>query len=411
MESDLNGTHGRVDRTLQLLCFQVVSALSSFTVMSGVGENCGCPAEAHDGADRGHVTEPACWAGESVLPVPRGPCPSNHEQRKKLVLHVDLNNTILVSDAVTAQGTVAALDYFLTTVTWGKMSKHGHWEWLSDSPSLLPPCSDAVSYYCQFGRVPGFTTAAGRRFRGILEEHLELLRWPDGVKGDKDLSVKGEDGRRYHWILPSFFQLLRDLAQEGREFAVLFRTFGTDLPRVLTAVSRALNEGAHPLFPDIPDLKLSVDMTPGKIRCSKRGIVLTRGEDRVSTRDGERDLYQYLSAVHGLGGFQDHFDWWAANTFSNRGGKPLWIDPFDQHVQHIFIDDNIRQNDEDTIVNPKVFLGPGGAETRTACTSELYDITLIQNDLLRAISDPSYFTQRVHICLENYERNLQQGAG
>ena len=45
---------------------------------------------------------------------------------------------------------------------------------------------------------------------------------------------------------------------------------------------------------------------------------------------------------------------WASNTFSIRGGKPLWVDPFDHHVQHIFIDDNIRQNDEDTIVNPKV---------------------------------------------------------
>lgn len=44
---------------------------------------------------------------------------------RKLILHVDLNNTILISDAVTSQGTVAALDYFLTTVTWGRMSKHG----------------------------------------------------------------------------------------------------------------------------------------------------------------------------------------------------------------------------------------------------------------------------------------------
>lgn len=45
---------------------------------------------------------------------------------------------------------------------------------------------------------------------------------------------------------------------------------------------------------------------------------------------------------------------WVSNTFSIRGGKPLWVDPFDQNVQHIFIDDNIRQNDEDTIVHPKV---------------------------------------------------------
>lgn len=45
---------------------------------------------------------------------------------------------------------------------------------------------------------------------------------------------------------------------------------------------------------------------------------------------------------------------WARNTYSILGGKPLWIDPFDSKVQHIFIDDNIRQNDEDTIVHPKV---------------------------------------------------------
>lgn len=378
--------------------------------MSDDGESSWRQSEEHDGTESDEVHESVWGARDPALTVPQGLWTAHHERtRKRLVLHVDLNNTILVSDAVTCQGTVAALDYFLTTVTWGKKNKHGTWEWLSDSPSLLPPCSDAVSYYSQFGRIPAFTSGAGRRFRKVLDEHLDLLCWPDGVKADRDLSVKGEDGRLYHWILPSFFQLLRDLSQEGREFAILFRTFGTDLPRVLKAVSRAL-DGAHPLFPDLPQLKLSVAVTPGKIRCSKKGIVLNRAEQRVSSRDGERGLYEYFSSVQGLGGFQDHFDWWAANSFSIRGGKPMWVDPFDKHVQHIFIDDNIRQNDEDTIVNPKVFLDPGGSDTRIACTSELYDITLIQTDLLRAISDPSYFTQRVHICLENYEKNVQQGA-
>ncbi|XP_074498931.1 uncharacterized protein LOC141772149 [Sebastes fasciatus] len=379
--------------------------------MEEFSENYCREAEGHDGTNSRDVPEPVCGTGDPAETVPRGLLSSHQDQRKKLVLHVDLNNTILVSDTVTAQGPVAALEGFLSTATWGQMSGQGKWEWLSDSASLLPPCDGAVSYYSQFGRTPGFTSAAGRRFRGILDEHLDLLRWPEGTKGDGELSVKGEGGRLYHWILPSFFQLLKDLVEERRDFAIIFRTFGTDLPRVLRALSRALNEGAHPLFPDLPDLKLNLNMTPGKIRCSKRGIVLSRGEDRMSSRDGERGLYQYLSSVEGLGGFNDHFDWWASNSFSIRGGKPLWVDPFDQHVQHIFIDDNIRQNDEDTIVHPKVFLDPGGAETRTACTSELYDITLVQTDLLQAISHPSYFTRRVHICLENYERNLQQGAG
>ncbi|XP_069382167.1 uncharacterized protein [Paralichthys olivaceus] len=371
--------------------------------MADFTETSGRQAERHDGTNGRAVP------GESASPW--GLRSSNHRQRKKLVLHMDVNNTVVVSDTVTGQGTVAALDGFLTTSTWGKMTRHGKWEWLSDSPSLLPPCKDAVRYSVQFGRIPGFTSGAGRRFRGVLDEHLDQLRWPEGVEANSELSVKGEDGRLYHWILPSFFQLLKDLVQEGWEFAILFRTFGTDLPRVLRAVHRALNEGAHPLFPDLPDLKINVNMTPGKIRCSKKGIVLSRAEDRVSSRDGERGLYQYFSSVQGLGGFQDHFDWWASNTFSIRGGKPLWVDPFDQSVQHIFIDDNMRQDDEDTIVQPRIFLDPGGNDTRVACTSELYDITLVQNDLLRAISDLNYFTERVNICLENYERNLQQGAG
>ncbi|KAJ8393459.1 hypothetical protein AAFF_G00059320 [Aldrovandia affinis] len=343
------------------------------------------------------------------LPLSVTPGLSPHQ--RKLILHVDLNGTILVSDAVTKQGTIAALDYFLSTVTWGRVTKQGKWEWMCDMPSLLPPCEGAVSYYSQFGRVAGFTSSpVGRRFRGVLEEHLAMLRWPEGQEEDRELSVRGEDGQLYHWILPSFFQLLQDLVAQGRDFAILFRTFGTDLPRVLGTVHRTLTQGSHPLFPDLPALKLSVNKTPGRIRCSKKGTVLTWAEEQVSSRDGERGLYQFLSSVQGLGGFQDHFDWWARNTYSILGGKPLWIDPFDPEVQHIFIDDNIRQNDEDTIIHPKVFLDPGGTQTRTACTSELYDICLVQNDLLRAISDPGYFSQCVQICQENYERNLQQGA-
>ncbi|CAL8279468.1 unnamed protein product [Boreogadus saida] len=349
-------------------------------------------------------------SGSEDRPDPQGPAPG---PRRKLILHIDLNNTILVSDAVTGLGTLAALDGFLSTVTWGKMNQKGKWEWLSDAASLIPPCEGAISYCSQFGRLPGFTSGPGRRFRGILDEHLDLLRWPEGVTADKELSVKGEDGRLYHWILPSFFQLLRDLVSSrgADDFCLLFRTFGSDLPRVLSAVSRALTQGAHPLFPDLPDLKLSVNQTPGKIRCSKREVVLTRGEDKVSSLNGPRDLYQYLGAGSGLGGFQDNFDWWSKHSCSLMGGKPLWVDPFDPTVQHIFFDDNIRQNDKETIVHPMVFLERGGEAVRTASTRELYDACLVQNDLLKAISEPGYFSRRVAICQENYAKNVvQQGV-
>lgn len=93
--------------------------------MAEFSENFAREVEDHDGTDSRNVPEPLSGTGDPAVTVPRGLWSSNHDRRKKLVLHIDLNNTILISDAVTGQGTVAALDYFLTTVTWGRMSKHG----------------------------------------------------------------------------------------------------------------------------------------------------------------------------------------------------------------------------------------------------------------------------------------------
>ncbi|XP_030083924.2 uncharacterized protein LOC103817185 isoform X1 [Serinus canaria] len=325
-------------------------------------------------------------------------------RRRRLVLHVDLNNTVVVADTVTGQAPRAALNTFLSTVTWGRAGAAGEWEWVSDRPSLRPPCLGALSYYSRHGRDPAFTEAGpGRRFRDLHARHLRLLEWPD--RPHDALSVPGEPGKRYHLILPSFFHLLDTLHRDGRAFAVVFRTFGTDLPRVLQAVSCAL-DGQHPQFPALRDVALSVDLTPGQIRCSKKEVVLTRGAERLATREDRRKLYNYFSSFEGIGGFQDHFDWWARNQFSSRGGKPLWIDPHDPDIHHIFIDDNIRLDDGDTIVHPQVFFEQGSSSPRSVPTSALYNICLVQTNLLEAIADEDYFLRCVRRCEENYDRYL-----
>ncbi|XP_034633212.1 uncharacterized protein LOC117880824 [Trachemys scripta elegans] len=324
--------------------------------------------------------------------------------RRKLVLHLDLNNTLAVLDSATGQGPGAALNGFLCGASWGAPGPAGEWQWLSDSPSLLPPCPGAVNFYSQYGRDATFTDkAVGRPFRNLHAHHLQLLEWQG--QPHKVFSVQGERAKHYHLILPSFFHLLETLHREGRHFAVVFRTFGTDLPRILHAVHCAL-EGQHPQFPALRDLSLPVELTAGRIRCSRHEVVLRRGPEHVSTRDDGRKLYSYFSSLQGLGGFQDHFDWWARNQFSCRGGKPLWIDPHDSSVHHICIDDNIRLNDSDTIICPQVFSGRGGSCAKPVPTSELYDVCLVQTNLLEAIADESYFLRCVRRCEENYERYL-----
>lgn len=286
------------------------------------------------------------------VPVPVAGAMSGRAGRRRLVLHVDLNNTVLAADAVSGQGPRAALNSFLCTATWGRAGADGEWQWVSDRPSLRAPCPDAVSYYCCYGRDPAFTEAGpGQRFGGLHARYLRLLAWPG--EPHEELSLRDERGECYHLLLPSFFRLLDALHRDGRAFAVVFRTFGTDLPRALRALRSAL-DGQHPQFPALRDLALSVDLTPGQIRCSKREVVLRRGAERLATREDGRELYDYFSSLEGVGGFQDHFDWWARNQFSSQGGKPLWIDPHDPSVHHIFIDDNIRLDDTDTIVRPQV---------------------------------------------------------
>lgn len=46
-------------------------------------------------------------------------------RRRRLVLHVDLNNTVVVADTVTGQAPRAALNTFLSTVTWGRAGASG----------------------------------------------------------------------------------------------------------------------------------------------------------------------------------------------------------------------------------------------------------------------------------------------
>lgn len=339
--------------------------------------------------------------GNPLRPV----LPILQPKRRKLVLHLDLNNTILVSDAATGQGPKAALNSFLSTVTWGKPSDTGGWQWISDRPSVSPPSEDAINYYTRFGRSTDFVdTEMGRRFKDVHTRHMKLLEWEG--EPDKDFTQTGENGKGYNWILPSFFHLIEKLHQEGRQFSVILRTFGTDLPPVLQAVQSAF-KGKHPLFPQLQGVPMTVDETPGKIRCSSQETVLTHGSDCVSTKQSERAIYDYFSAMNGIGGFTDNFFWWRENDFTAAGGKPFWINPSDCDTQHILIDDNIRQSEEDTIVNCRMLLDKKrGRKYRVVPTSEMYDICLVQTDLLRAIAEEDYFLECVRTCEENYDRYL-----
>lgn len=55
---------------------------------------------------------------------------------------------------------------------------------------------------------------------------------------------------------------------------------------------------------------------------------------------------------------------------------------------------------------PQVFSERGSSSPRCAPTSELYDVCLVQTDLLEAIANEDYFLRCVRRCEENYDGYL-----
>ena len=369
----------------------------------------------------------------------------NCRQRKKrkLVLHFDLRNTILVADAVTQTKVEQAVNSYLSGVTWGTETsdvehtqQNGGWSWVSNEPSLVAPRQGAITYYKhlekQLVRAPddrvrlrqltgSFTQELiGQRFQSCYRGILEDLKWRhDGE--DKKLTMAGYDGQLYHYILPSFFALLHHLHEEGRDFTVIIRTYGMDASNVLSSITHCLHGQNHPMFPR--HIPMAVSTTPGAIRRTGKHISLitedghrhslpgsspqkTRG--RVETN--ERDIYNVLSSSAGVSAFVDDFCFWEEHDYHHAAGKPLWIDPTDSQHHHIFFDDNLRLDDEDSIVDVRLWDAQEKAfrsQTLSECRS-LQEACLVHADLLKSAGSLDYFVNNVTSCEESYDRYLSE---
>jgi len=387
---------------------------------------------------------------------------------RKLVLHFDVRNTILVSDSATHDNVEQALNSFLTGVTWGREEPSG-WVWHSDRPSLRAPCPGAITYYKSrerelvrspadrvvLRRITGDFTRQpiGRKFRKYFEEHLRLLEWnaavpsinsfrsdqssssvhneptgtkPELVSVDRKLTIVGSDGRLYHYLLPSFIKMLYDLRADGCRFSVILRTYGVDAPKVLDSIAHIV-AGSHPMFPG--ELPVDVNRRPGRIRRQPDGRVIC---ELPPTADGtetppptvlesDADIYRYMSDVDGICGFVDDFRFWQERGYAHSDGKPLWIDLADPDVQHIFFDDNIRVADAEGIVDVRLFdvastvsgSGRQAAVARSLTIEEiapLENVCLVQADLFECTSNVDYFIDRVRQCQINYSQFLHRQA-
>lgn len=242
------------------------------------------------------------------------------ESKRKLILHFDQHNTIQVAMKLPlAQVTVEeGLNNFLTSAVWGKEDENGNWQWVSNEPSIDRPPKEpnAITYYKYMEKkVPNdrvefkkklvnFVNESDTKFKPFFDLYLENLRYEsqtlvnnnshDGETPCNTIQSKDKDNNSlYHLILPSFFEMIRQLQQQEREFTIILRTMGIESQRFLDTV-RAVLQGKHPNFKDIKPIHINDSI--GRIIRSKKQIKL---EIEGQVFEGDLAIYKKLTSMKG----------------------------------------------------------------------------------------------------------------
>ncbi|KAJ1414022.1 hypothetical protein B484DRAFT_454941 [Ochromonadaceae sp. CCMP2298] len=324
-----------------------------------------------------------------------------HQGRARLVLHFDVNKTILMSDDASGRTIDQTLNSLLTECTWGiaDLSKPRSQRRLEDwvvchaTPATHPPQQGALSLgeyledHTEISKATqrsvkrAFTDAGcvGERFRPHLRELDAQMRL-----GDTEAAKARAQGLSYLaeglWhIVPSFFRLVEHLAEQDVPFCLLLRTFGTDISNVCDEFNLFCS-GLHPAYS--PSRKLdgtdprSKDLRIHLPQCSGRMLRTGDSAADIHMAHLQTDTLQIASGAHkvyavmmewfreGEGGtlsaaVQDHFQWWADQGESDTSGKLLLVetqtpqpdvaaatattDVGSRNV-HVFFDDNIERN-------------------------------------------------------------------
>lgn len=163
-------------------------------------------------------------------------------------------------------------------------------------------------------------------------------------------TIKGgdpEDPKLYHLILPEFFDMIRRLQKEKRDFVIVLRTMGIDSHNFLETITPVLN-GKHPQFADIEPMNINTSVGHLK-RYSLDHIELEM--DGEVYKD-EKSIYAKLNSLTGICAIRDDFAYWQKHDYVCYSAKPLWVNLNDDRHQHILFDDNIRMDSkDDCIVN------------------------------------------------------------
>ena len=315
-------------------------------------------------------------------------------RKPHLVLHFDINETILVGDEAGGDSRqdcfnkmlaksafvrmlpgmsindLESTEQYVPTLWWNgspiseTYRDNNHDDEQQDNTTTRPPPPPPPPLHTDWewleGCCPYYRTAYKTLSKNFVEHHGSIYRsiYDQLQTAFPEKGSQGHDNDDiFSHILPAFFYTLRNLPNDGTTTTIVLRTFGWDLTDIATAVS-AFARGEHPEHSDFRNdaLVLSPDaLVQGRWAAPSRedrnsnsvkddeshgpDMVYQLWKDDQLVASGDAEILQFLHS-HTICGIEDHYEHWRDNNYEPWAGKPVWV-PRDPLFHHILLDDNM----------------------------------------------------------------------
>eukprot|EP00435_Cladocopium_sp_Y103_P040130 s97_g10.t2 len=204
--------------------------------------------------------------------TPRRSQESSSKTQVPLLLHFDVNKTVIQSDSVQMKGVEEGIREGIADLFWGVVHKSGGtetWEWIKAEPSCTPPKDDILAVgttpcnytaWCKRAHgkdkkamkeaVRSFSLVQGQpvetEMKKLLQLTIKKMQLPKEVRKSKEAEAAGLQGLTFN-MFPAVFHLVAQLQRQRRPFGILFRSFGADHQKIQTEWN-AFCELKHPIF-------------------------------------------------------------------------------------------------------------------------------------------------------------------
>jgi hypothetical protein len=350
------------------------------------------------------------------------PTPSNISTR--LILHLDINETILLGDESGGDSRHDSVNKMLAKSAFCQIpsSSPTTWEdtlalqptnWWDGqaigSETTIPPLYTGWTW--PENCCPYYRTSYKSVSKTFVEHHGSVYK-PVLDQCEKALAASSSDDH----VLPALYHTMNHLVakQQEQPFTLVFRTFGTDLPDMAKAVT-AFCQGKHPDYPDAshPKLCLLPDrLFQGRWKKTSNDVIyqLWDLEEIKIIASGDEEILQLLDSVP-ICGIRDDYNYWAANDWLPTAGKPVWIPRYTKDTiydHHILFDDNIHNLAHDGIACVRQQEADGSFVTVDAkVMHKAYQgLHLIRVPTVEPVLNPNWFVEQLEKARGRVARRL-----